>query len=218
MPKVKQTDEAAELPNAFSLLMPSWQAVKLNFITFIELIAIPFMVELLGVIFVRHGHGPGANFIFSILGDVLSLLLAPAMIVVQLASVRGERIDLLPAIRTSLKYFWRYVGLAICMLVIIGVGLALLIVPGLFMLRRYILAPYYLIDQDLKISEALRKSAEQSKRFSNAVWGLLGVEILFVLLVFFIIGFVLSIMYYCAPALRYRQIKEASGHKSPAKA
>ncbi len=211
MPKARQPNvQKAELPSAFSLLMPSWKAIALNLVTFIEIVIIPFIIELIGVILNKHGNGADIKLVFSIAGDLVSLLLAPALIVTQLQSIRGERIDFTLAVRQGLKFFWRYVGLAICMALVIIGGFVLLIVPGFFMIRRYILAPFYLVDQDLKILEAMRVSAEQSKRFSWAVWGLLGVELLFVVLSFIFIGIVLSIMYYCAAALRYDQIRAAS--------
>ena len=208
--KAKVTKQAQELPGAFELFKPSWQAIKLNAITFIELIVVPFMVSLIGLIFDHSRTVVGSRIAFQAIGDIVGLLLGPAVVVTQLASVRGKQIDFWPAVRKGLHFFWRYVLLGICMVVVIGIGFVLLIVPGFFMLRRYILAPYYLIDQDLKVLDAMKKSAEQSKQFSMAVWGLLGVELLFVALTFVLVGVVLTLMYYCAPALRYYQIKAAA--------
>jgi uncharacterized membrane protein len=97
------------------------------------------------------------------------------------------------------------------MSLIIGVGFLLLIVPGLFLLRRYILAPYFLVDKELSINEALNQSAAFSKKYSGAVWGLIGVTILISLLGIIpvlggIASAILGIAYYCAPALRYKEV------------
>jgi hypothetical protein len=208
-----------EFPSAFELFKPSWEAVKSNLITFIELILIPIVIGLIislpswrnatsasstinGALFLRDGFA-----------GLISLLFAPALAYTQLQSVRGKTVDFLQALKASTKFFWRFIGLVIVMGIVILVGFVLFIVPGLFMLRRYILAPYYLIDKDMKIFEAMRASAADSKKFSSAIWGLIGVEILCTVvgvipIIGWIISAALSIAYYCAPAIRYTQVKK----------
>jgi uncharacterized membrane protein len=58
-------------------------------------------------------------------------------------------------------------------------GLILLIVPGFIMLRRYLLSGYYLVDQNLSIREAMRRSAASSKPAAGYIWGIVGVQALF---------------------------------------
>lgn len=198
------------LPGAFKLFSPSWQAVQVNLVTFIELIIIPVMVSLVLTVL---GRGRVARAPLSLISDLVAYLFAPAIIVTQLKSVRGEKIDLSQALKEGLKYFWKLLGLLICMGLLILGGLILLIVPGLIMIRRYYLAPYYLIDQDLSITEAMRQSAADSKPVSGAVWGVIGVSVLFGLLSLVLVGIVLSVMYYCASTLRYQQI--AKNKKQP---
>ena len=87
-----------------------------------------------------------------------------------------------------------------------------MIVPGLFILKRYYLAAYYLIDEDLDITEAMRRSAADSKRYSSAVWGILGAQLLFAAcLIIPILGFIAALvllaMYANAPAIRYLEFK-----------
>lgn len=108
---------------------------------------------------------------------------------------------------------WRMLGLYAAMAIIIGVGFILLIIPGLFMLRRYILAPYVMLDKRCGIADALERSAKLSKINTGAVWGLLGVLFLISLLhIVPIIGglasFVIGALYSVAPALRYNQLKK----------
>lgn len=195
------------LPSAFKLFSPSWKAVQLNIVTFIELILIPVMVSL---VFSVLSRSRSASLTLGLVSDVIAFLFAPALIITQLKSIRGQTIDLSQALQEGLRFFWRYLGLIICMGFVIIIGLVLFIVPGLIMLRRYFLAPYYLIDKDLGIFEAMRMSAADSKPVSGAVWGVIGVSVLFGLLVFFLVGILLSVMYYCAPALRYQQIAKAT--------
>ena len=61
----------------------------------------------------------------------------------------------------------------------------------------------------------MRKSAEDAKRFSSPVWGLVGVTFLIEIIPF--ANGILSILYSCAPAARFKEIVEARGedaHKS----
>jgi len=108
---------------------------------------------------------------------------------------------------------WRMVGLYIMMGLIIVIGLILLIVPGLIMLRRYLLAPYVMLDRRTGIRDSLDQSAELSKLNTGSIWGILGVMLLISLCgIVPIIGglasFVLGALYSVAPALRYRQLKK----------
>ncbi len=92
-------------------------------------------------------------------------------------------------------------------------GFLLFIIPGFFMLRRYYLTAYYVIDQDLSPTQAVKKCKEQSLKASGYVWGLLGVTLLLSLtgivpIVGGLISGVLGLMYGVAPALRYLEIKK----------
>jgi len=209
-----------ELPGAFSLFRPSLNAIMVNLVTLIELVAVPLLVVGLGGVLKNHGGSVITPF-----GEILALVLAPAAYLTQLMSVQNKKIDFTKAIKESMHYFWRLIGLAICVGVVVGIGFILLIVPGLIMLRRYILSPYYLLDRDMKIFDAMRASAAESKQFSGAIWGLIGVEILISLASAVIsillgplsaVGFLVYYTYYCAPAIRYLEIKRASKPSSAA--
>ena len=108
---------------------------------------------------------------------------------------------------------WRMLGLYIAMGAIIGIGFVLLIIPGLFAIRRYLLAPYVMLDKKCGIKEALDKSAEMSLINPGSVWGIIGVLILISLvgilpLIGSLAAFVLGVLYSVAPALRYQQLKK----------
>ncbi len=210
----KSENRSSELPGAFSLFQPSMNAIALNLVTFIELVLVPVLVVLIGGI-IKHVTGH----IITAIGEILTLFLTPAAYLTQVRSVQKKSIDFTEAIKESLHYFWRLIGLWICLIFIIGIGFLLFIVPGLFMLRRYILSPYYLIDRDMKVFDAMKASANDSKTFSGAIWGLIGVEVLIAIASAIIsillgplsaIGFVIYYLYYCAPTVRYFQIKHAT--------
>ena len=128
-------------------------------------------------------------------------------------SAKGVKMSFKETLDGCWPFFWRMLGLTLLRGLIIIVDFILLIVPGLFMWKRYMLAPYYLMDKNLGIRESLRRSAADSKPYANAIWGLIGVYVLIWLIgILPVIGYastIISILYCCAQALRYLQIKEA---------
>lgn len=113
---------------------------------------------------------------------------------------------------SSKKFGPRLIGLAVVVgLLLIG-GFILLIVPGLIVLQRYFLSPYFLIDKDLSIGEAMKQSAAQCKPYFSSIWGVIGVTILLSFtgvlpVIGSILSFVLVSLYSVAAPLRYREIK-----------
>jgi hypothetical protein len=117
---------------------------------------------------------------------------------------------------------WRMLGLYLVVSLYVTVGLILFIVPGLIMLRRYILAPYVMLDSKCGIKQAMEHSAEISKPYSGYVWGIIGVMFLIGLFniipgIGWMISFVLGFYYSAAPALRYQELKKIhfSTHEQP---
>lgn len=110
---------------------------------------------------------------------------------------------------------WRMVGLYIVVGLAIGIGLLLLIVPGLIMLRRYFLAPYVMLERNCGVREAMDRSAHLSSQNTGAVWGVIGVMLLISLVNILpifggLIAFALGALYSVAPALRYQELNKLS--------
>jgi uncharacterized membrane protein len=232
---MEETTQNTKLPSAFSLFKPSMDGIKRNLGTFLAIVFIPLVLFALAGL-AAGGFGAASNAtgaetlgvgagislaIFVPIVIAVSLILAPAMTYLGLQSTRGKDVGTGEALRTGLKFVWRYLGYSIVFgLLIIG-GFILLIVPGLIVIRRYLLAGYFLVDKDLSIGEAMKQSAELSKQYSGAVWGMIGVIVLInVLSIVPVLGqiasFVLSILYTFAPAVRYHEIVKAAGGKTAA--
>ena len=131
----------------------------------------------------------------------------------QLEGAEGKKIDFSKLWLVVKELGWRMLGLYIVVGLVILVGFILFIVPGLFMIRRYMLAPYVMLDRKVGISEAMNQSAELSKLNTGAIWGVIGVMFLIGLLnVIPLIGgltsFVVGSLYSVAPALRYTQLRK----------
>lgn len=130
-------------------------------------------------------------------GVVVAIILAPASTIVQLESTRGNKIDFKTTWEKSLKFIGRYIliylliGLAIVMPILLSILLMTVLIGFLLLPLALIfavvvgfftmLAPYLLIDKDLKATEAI----EQGYNLAKIHWQWL----LAVLLVGMVAGF-----------------------------
>lgn len=216
MPEEENTNlyNHQELPSAFDLFTPSSEAVRRNLGSFIGVMALPslYMVVAAVVLAAINNDRPPlvATIILYTIGGLLGLLLLPANPYLQLYAAKGETCNFIPTVKKSLQFFWRILGLYIVVgLVILG-GFLLFIVPGVIMVRRYYLSPYFLIDRNLSIGQAMRQSAEATGDHTGAIWGIIGVQILLefaslIPLIGSLVALALEVLYACAPALRYLQ-------------
>ncbi len=210
-----------QLPSAFSLFKPSWEGLKQNLL---ELVVVWLAPTLAAVLLLVAGGSmtsngtDGAGAVLFGLGVIVLLLylalIGPAIIHIQLKSSLMEKATYESAWETSKKYWWRFLLLSIMVGVVVFIGFLLLIIPGVILLKRYFLSHYALIDQDLGLVDSMRKSNELSRNRSMSVYGILGVNILInipsvIPLVGGIISFVLQVVYFCAPAIRYQQLKSS---------
>ena len=213
-----QSSASSKLPSAFKLVSPSIEALGTNFWTFAGLIVFEmFFLAILYVLMLANSDPNGSGSVSSsvaismtvlgILGGICTLIAEPALIKTQLISAKDEKIGFTPALKSGLPFVWRMLGLQIMMILICGIALLLLVIPFFFVLPRIVLAPYYMVDRNMGVIAALKASAAEYKKVKG-VWGLLGVQFLFSIVPF--ANFILGILYYCAPAIRYRQIAAAA--------
>ncbi len=222
------------LPSAFKLFQPSIDALRTNLGTIIALVLAPFAIVLalfIGLITSAPSAGstsPGqsANIAVILLTMVImvafvwfSMVLSAALTAAQLKGAQHQRLSFGNSLHIGMRFWWRSFLLSLLSGLLIMAGLMLFIVPGIFLMQRLLLAPYYLIDRDLGPIEAMKQSFRDAKRFSGAVWGLMGVTLLVAIVgIIPILGWIVEILYFCAQAVRYNEIKEASGHGTPAPA
>jgi hypothetical protein len=209
---------------AFDLFKPSINGIILNIKTFLFLIfapvlplaiAVPFFI-LSASIDIRAVEIAGfvLCIILLVASVVLMLLTAPGLYVTHLASVRGQVVEPMAAFREGRKHFWRFIGASILQALIFIVAFIALIIPLFFMMRRYTLVQYYVIDKNMGVMDALSASAADSLTFKSPMWGLVGVlTLLNVAGGFPIIQYVAwipGLLYSLAPAVRYQEIQTAS--------
>jgi len=153
------------------------------------------------------------------LGVLWTLLVLPATVVLGARAVRGDGDDPQSYMRQGLHYFWRVYGLGILIGILVILGLIVFIVPGLILLRRYLLAPYYLVTEDIGIRDAMRRSADQTADQRKSIWGLIGV--MFVISISasvissipalgLILGPLVSVSYFFAGPFRQLEVSDGS--------
>lgn len=196
---------------SFNLLKPSAKALYLNIGTFLGLFAITLVFN----IFSNFSEsGSSTKTFFDILGFIASVIIAPAFVIAQLQSAKGKQVEIADVIKKGLPLIIRVFLLQLVTLFIVIGGLILLIVPGVFAAQRLLLAQYFLVDQDLSVDDAIKQSFEKTSKFSGPVWGIVGVNLIYLLLIFTIflipVSIGLIIAYMIAPAIRYFEIQKAS--------
>jgi hypothetical protein len=207
--------ESGKFPSAFSLFQPSSQLVRKNLTNFVMVVLVPgIYFAVLEQFFNPKTADHHVAFWVTLvaIGLVYNLLVLAAKPVLELRTVQGQQFGLMEVIRLGWRYFWRLLGLYITVGAIITIGLLLLIVPGIIVIRRYALAAYFLIDQNVGIWEAMSRSAATTKGYSGAIWGLIGVQILlgapgWIPVIGPLISAGMGMLYSCAPAMRYEQFK-----------
>lgn len=230
----KPTNEKpAQLGSAFELFTKSKDLVIKNINVFGILYALPLLFTILGSIdrktagdtadasmFGGFSRASTAGLIgfgaaIAAITVVVSIVVQIMIVIAELQVSAGKKPTISELWEVTKKYGLRLIGLGIVVGLMFVGGLILLIVPAFFVLRRYFLSPYYLIDRDLSISEAMRQSALDSKPYASEIWSVIGVTVLLSLtaiipLIGSILSFVLVALYSVAAPLRYQEIKRLS--------
>jgi uncharacterized membrane protein len=120
-------------------------------------------------------------FIITIVLIIFALFLATMALNLELRSSRGEKPSFDELFDAAKKYWLRYFGLLLLIVGIVGIGLVLLILPGLFAFYRLCMAPYLMMDKDLDIVSALKASNTFVSENSGPVLSALVVFILVML-------------------------------------
>jgi uncharacterized membrane protein len=141
-----------------------WEAMKNNLVFFILFLLVTWAVS--GGISVMGTPYWGPRivffpFIFSIIGWVVSIFIAMAVIKIglRLSAAGGETADI-SDVWSAYPLFLNYlVGSVLYGLIVIA-GLILLIVPGIIWAIKYSMFGYLIIDREMPPIEALKKSGE----------------------------------------------------------
>lgn len=224
----QQEHQPRPYKSAFTLFTDSKDLVMQNLTPFAVLAAIPFLLSLAassdaprqGGVFGYPASASaiswklaGAVTLLAVAAIVINVVIQAMLFVLTLKAADGKKPGLDEVYNATKKKFWNLVGLMLVVGLTIIAGLVFFIIPGLIFIRRYLLAPYVLLDKDTKILDAMKQSADLTKPFSGSIWGIIGVGILISLtgvvpLIGPALAAVLTMLYAVAPALRYRELQK----------
>ncbi len=216
-------------------LTPSWQLVpqsislfRRHFVPLLYVAILPSLITELGLTLIGNFKDPKPTAHLGIaifgIGLAVSILSIGAQLYLEVSAANGMDTSIPQIYQRGVKYLPRMIGFTALFSVLFLVGVVLFIVPGLIVMRRYYLAPYYLVDRNLSIKEAMRQSAKDSKPAASYIWGILGVAVFFALIAQMMqsalgdFGLILSILcgylYIFAPALRYKELASSARNQA----
>lgn len=193
----------SQWPGGFGLYKFAKAATMVNIWTFVALWAINVGINILFSILFKD------NAFTDLLNSALSFVLSLAMTFALLESVKDKVVPAGDALRKAVEpmLLLKYIGLSLLLGLILVFSLLLFIVPFFIVLPRLILAPYFLVDRNITITEALSQAWEVSRGRSGLIYGVIGVFIAIGLLALTIIGIPFAIyfgiMYMTATAIVY---------------
>ena len=222
----------------FGLYKPSWEAFKINWATIVILWLLPIILLLALIpflvlpLFTDNAAVTATSVLIAVLAAfgvlLLYLLILPAVTITQIQSVKGNKINVDTALKSSKDIIFKFIA-ATLLVAFITVGPLLLSIPlilvivGLFLLPFAIawafvapfflaLVPYLIVTEQLGPVEAIKKSVNLVKVHWQWVLAvvvvLLAINIVVSVFSFIpILGFVVSVaaavVYYCMPAYVY---------------
>lgn len=188
-------------PGAFGLFKHSKAAVMLNVWVIVGLNLAAIVVSgLLSGLGAKDGQTRSWG---ELVANLVSLLFSVALTLVVLAGVRGQKMDFMTSLKKSLPFYVRALVLTILTIIISVISFILLIIPFFIIVPRISLAMYYLLDKNLGPVDALKASWHDTKGNVGKVWGIIGVNIVFAILVVVLVGIYFLLMYMAASAILY---------------
>lgn len=214
--------------SVFDLFSKSTELVKANLNNFVVLYAIPFLIGLMQVSSnkrtgryegffaggsIKIGAALGLAITMSLVIAFMYIITSLMLVILEFKAAKGKVPTLSEIWQQTKKYGLRLLGLAIALVLLVAVGLIALIVPGVIFISRYFLAPFAMIDEDLSISDALKRSREISDNHWGSIWTIIGLMIVIGIVGGFgilgwAVSFVLTALFSVAPALRYFELKK----------
>lgn len=134
-----------------------WETVKKNFWYFVGMALVVAVIS--GLASDRHPQDGVSN--SSLLGLLLSAWMACGYWTLIFSFMDGKKRPF-EDLFTQLKPFWRVLGGSLLVGLIIAVGLAFLIAPGIYFLLKYQFTVPLIVDRNLGITDAMRRSAQMT--------------------------------------------------------
>ena len=164
----------------FQSLRFAWETWKHNFWYFVGVIVLFFVVSWIPFL-IAAGIGSipveGSAeaiigllvFLFYVAGYVIEIILGIGLVKILLNFCDGHKSPMSTLFKPH-GVFWRFLGGIILYGLLVFAGFLLLIIPGIYWAIRYMFVPFLIIDKNMRIGEAFRRSSQLTK---NAKWNII---------------------------------------------
>lgn len=201
----------AEWPGAFGIYKAAKAASMVNWQPYLILMVISLVISVAISQVSSDDYRTSQYYMGQFLSWFTGTFISVAGAVIQLRNVSHEKISLGEAVSRSTPLFWRMLLASLVVGAVAFGSLLLFIVPFFFVIPRLALYSYFLIDKNLGPVEAVKASWEKTRGHASKVWGIIGANIVFALLLFTVIGIpfaaYLLFMYASSSALLYSWIE-----------
>jgi len=136
----------------------------------------------------------GGSIILSIISFLVNTFIGLIFVRMGLAAAKGGNIDT-QGLFSNLHFFLPYLILSILTSLTVGIGMILLIIPGIYFALAFAVAPYAMVDKELKCVPALKASMDLT---NGHKWHILGYIIVLIAInivgaILFLIGLLVTI-------------------------
>jgi uncharacterized membrane protein len=168
-----------------------WNRTKDNLGLFIVYLIILFSVEFFFSAFAGlfEDSLPFLSFIFNVGLWIVNIISVIFTIKIGLRLYDNERIGSYGFLSFSSSLFFKFLLGYILYLIVVLIGLILLIVPGMYLAIKYQFVPYLIVDKNMDVIEAFKKSGKMT---DGSKWNLFLLIILLVIIV--LLGFLAFIV------------------------
>lgn len=131
-----------------------------------------------------------------------------------LKAVRGERVQIGDMFVVFQRNYWNAVVANVVVAIIVGLGIVMLIVPGLIFACRLAFVPYLVVDREMDVMEALRVSWNMTQGYGWHIFfmGLLAFLVAIGGLIMLFVGIFISILWiHAAFASMYHAVELKDG-------
>lgn len=131
-----------------------------------------------------------------------------------LKAVRGERIEVRDVFMVFQRNYWNVVIANIVVGVIVGLGIVMLIVPGIIFACRLAFVPYLVVDKEMDVMDALRVSWDMTRGYGWQIFfmGFLAFWVVIAGLICLFVGVLVSLMWISAAfASMYHAVESKNG-------
>ena len=165
----------------------SWQEYKKNFKLFLKIYSVFYLIPLLVLslfavlISLQENLSAGLSVLYIIiLIGVLFFSYWLHLTIYYISIYNEKNLNFKKAVKNSLNYFWKFLGLGIVLsLALLGLSI-LLIIPGIIFMIFWMFSPYVLMKENKKIIESMKTS---KKIVKGKWWSVFGYFILLILII-----------------------------------